>query len=175
MTFPRDAMLLRVFIGEDAKFQRHPLYEAIVLKARELHLAGATVLRGPMGFGPSNRLHTWKILRLSEDLPLVIEIVDTEERIKELTTDARCDDAKRARHSRKSASVAIRRRGQARARVKSDLVGPAPTGRSTIFASERRSCPGPVSEAAVDASHQDEALERGHYHTPATPSGRGKR
>lgn len=82
MTLPRDAMLLRVFIGEDAKFNRRPLYEAIVLKAREVHLAGATVLRGPMGFGPSSRLHTSKILRLSEDLPLVIEIVDTEENIK---------------------------------------------------------------------------------------------
>ena len=81
MTLPRDAMLLRVFIGEDAKFQRRPLYEAIVLKAREAHLAGATVLRGPMGFGKSSRLHTTKILRLSFDLPLVIEIVDAEEKI----------------------------------------------------------------------------------------------
>jgi len=75
-------MLLRVFIGEDAKFHRRPLYQAIVLKAREVHLAGATVLRGPMGFGQSTRLHTTKILRLSEDLPLVIEIVDTEDKIK---------------------------------------------------------------------------------------------
>jgi len=82
MTLPRDAMLLRIFFGEDAKFQRRPLYEAVVMKARELHLAGATVLRGPMGFGLSSRLHTAKILRLSEDLPMVVEIVDTEERIK---------------------------------------------------------------------------------------------
>jgi len=81
MALPRDAMLLRVFIGQDAKFHRWPLYEAIVLKAREAHLAGATVLRGPMGFGHSNRPHTTKISRLSEDLPLVIEIVDTEEKI----------------------------------------------------------------------------------------------
>jgi len=81
MVLPRDAMLLRVFIGEDARFRRRPLHEAIVLKAREVHLAGATVLRGPMGFGHSSRLHTTKILRLSEDLPLVIEIVDTEEKI----------------------------------------------------------------------------------------------
>jgi PII-like signaling protein len=81
MALPRDAMLLRVFIGEDARFHRRPLHEAIVLKAREVHLAGATVLRGPMGFGHSSRLHTTKILRLSEDLPLVIEIVDTEEKI----------------------------------------------------------------------------------------------
>ena len=82
MSLPRDAMLLRVFVGEDAKFHHRPLYEAIVLRAREVHLAGATVLRGPMGFGHSTRLHTTKILRLSENLPLVIEIVDTEDKIK---------------------------------------------------------------------------------------------
>jgi uncharacterized protein len=74
-------MLLRVFIGESDRWKHQPLYEAIVLKAREMHLAGATVLRGPMGFGKSSRLHTAKILRLSMDLPLVIEIVDTEEKI----------------------------------------------------------------------------------------------
>ena len=82
MTLPRDAMLLRVFIGENAKFHHRPLYEAIVLKAREVHLAGATVLRGPMGFGHSCRLHTTKILDVVENLPLVIEIVDTEDKIK---------------------------------------------------------------------------------------------
>ena len=82
MSLPRDAMLLRIFIGEDAKFHHRPLYEAIVLKAREVHLAGATVLRGPMGFGHSTRLHTTKILRLAENLPLVIEVVDTEDKIK---------------------------------------------------------------------------------------------
>ncbi len=82
MTVLRDAVILRVFIGEDAKFHRRPLYQAIVLKAREAHLAGATVLRGLMGFGHSSRLRTWKILRLYEDLPLVVEIVDTEEKIK---------------------------------------------------------------------------------------------
>ena len=82
MTLPRDAVLLRVFFGEDDKFHGRPLYEAIVLKAREAQLAGATVLRGHMGFGHSSRMHTSKILRLSEDLPLVIEIVDTEEKIK---------------------------------------------------------------------------------------------
>src|ERR1700674_160922 len=81
MQIPREAVLLRVFIGESDRFEHHPLYEAIVLKARELHLAGATVLRGPMGFGKSSRLHTAKILRLSMDLPLVIEIVDSEEKI----------------------------------------------------------------------------------------------
>jgi PII-like signaling protein len=78
---PRNAILLRLFIGENDKFGRRPLYEAIVLKAREMHLAGATVLRGPMGFGHSSRLHTAKILRLSEDLPIVIEIVDSEDKI----------------------------------------------------------------------------------------------
>ena len=81
MHLPHEAMLLRIFIGESDRWHHHPLYEAIVLKARELHLAGATVLRGPMGYGKSSRLHTAKILRLSMDLPLVIEIVDTEEKI----------------------------------------------------------------------------------------------
>src|SRR5579863_8494461 len=81
LQLPSNAVLLRIFLGEDDRHEHKPLYEAIVLKAREMHLAGATVLRGPMGFGPSSRLHTAKILRLSEDLPLVIEIVDSEEKI----------------------------------------------------------------------------------------------
>jgi hypothetical protein len=81
MQIPKQAVLLRIFIGEDDRSDGSPLYEAIVLKAREMHLAGATVLRGPMGFGASSRLHTTRILRLSEDLPLVIEIVDSEEKI----------------------------------------------------------------------------------------------
>jgi uncharacterized protein len=81
MRLPREAILLRVFIGEGDRHSHQPLYEAIVLKAREQHLAGATVLRGPMGFGKSSRLHTAKILRLSMDLPIVIEIVDSEEKI----------------------------------------------------------------------------------------------
>ncbi|MBI5260557.1 MAG: DUF190 domain-containing protein [Bradyrhizobium sp.] len=81
MQIPGQALLLRIFIGEEDEFQGTPLYEAIVLKAREQHLAGATVLRGPMGFGKSSRLHTSKILRLSEDLPLILEIVDSEENI----------------------------------------------------------------------------------------------
>ena len=81
MQIPKQAVLLRIFFGEDDRVEGRPLYEAIVLKAREMHLAGATVLRGPMGFGASSRLHTTKILRLSEDLPLVIEIVDSEEKI----------------------------------------------------------------------------------------------
>jgi PII-like signaling protein len=81
MQIPKQAVLLRIFIGEDDKFGTSPLYEAIVLKARELHLAGATVLRASMGFGKSSRLHTAKILRLSDDLPLVVEIVDSEDNI----------------------------------------------------------------------------------------------
>jgi PII-like signaling protein len=81
MQLPQAAVLLRIFIGENDKHQGRPLYEAIVLAAREAQLAGATVIRGPMGFGASSRLHTTKILRLSEDLPLVIEIVDSEEKI----------------------------------------------------------------------------------------------
>ncbi len=81
MQIPHDAVLLRIFIGESDRWEHKPLYEAIVLKARELHLAGATVLRGPMSFGKSSRLHTAKILRLSADLPLVIEIIDSEEKI----------------------------------------------------------------------------------------------
>ena len=81
MQIPKQALLLRIFIGENDRHEDRPLYEAIVLKARETHLAGATVLRGPMGYGHSSRVHTTKILRLSEDLPLVIEIVDSEEKI----------------------------------------------------------------------------------------------
>ncbi len=77
----KTALLLRIFIGEDDRYGSHPLYEAIVLKAREQGLAGATVLRGPMGFGHSSRLHTAKILRLSEDLPIVVEIVDKVDKI----------------------------------------------------------------------------------------------
>ena len=81
MQIPQDAVLLRIFIGESDRWQHKPLYEAIVLQARAMHLAGATVLRGPMGFGKSSRLHTSKIVRLSQDLPLVIEIVDSEEKV----------------------------------------------------------------------------------------------
>jgi uncharacterized protein len=81
MQIPRDAVLLRIFIGEDERSDGKPLYEAIVLKARALQMGGATVLRGPMGFGKSSHLHSAKILRLSEDLPMVIEIVDSQEKI----------------------------------------------------------------------------------------------
>jgi uncharacterized protein len=81
MQIPQEAVLLRIFIGESDRWEHQPLYEAIVMKARAAHLAGATVLRGPMGFGKSSRIHTAKILRLSMDLPIVIEIVDSEEKI----------------------------------------------------------------------------------------------
>jgi PII-like signaling protein len=84
MTIPEEATLLRVFLGESDHYEGKPLYEAVVLKARELHLAGATVLRGLMGFGRSSRLHTTKVLRLSEDLPIVVEIADAEEKIQAL-------------------------------------------------------------------------------------------
>jgi uncharacterized protein len=81
MHIPEQALLLRIFIGESDRCNGRPLYEEIVLQAREMHLAGATVLRGPLGYGRSSRLHTAKILRLSEDLPLVIEIVDAQDKI----------------------------------------------------------------------------------------------
>jgi len=79
---PEQGMLLRIFIGESDKYEGIPLYEKIVLKAREMNLAGATVTRGIMGFGADSRLHTSKFLRLSEDMPMVIELVDKEERLK---------------------------------------------------------------------------------------------
>ena len=81
MQIPRDAVLLRIFFGEDDNFDGLPLYEAIVLKAREMHLGGATMLRGHVGFGHSSHIHTTKILRLAQDLPIVVEIVDAKEKI----------------------------------------------------------------------------------------------
>lgn len=81
MHLPTESTLLRIFIGESDRHDGHPLYEALVLKAREAGLAGATVLRSPMGFGAASRLHTTKILRLSDDLPIIIEIVDEEAKI----------------------------------------------------------------------------------------------
>ena len=84
MKIPSEGKLLRIFIGESDRWHHQPLYEAIVMKARELGLAGATVLRGPMGFGAKSHMHTSKILRLSMDLPMVIEIVDSGEKIKTL-------------------------------------------------------------------------------------------
>jgi len=76
-----EAVLLRIFLGESSRWQRKPLYEALVQRAREMHLAGATVLRGSLGFGATSRLHTAKVLRLSGDLPIVVEIVDSEHKI----------------------------------------------------------------------------------------------
>lgn len=81
MQIAKDAVLLRIFIGADDKAGHLPLYEAIVLKARDMHLAGATVLRGAIGFGRSTRLHTTKVLHLSQDLPIVIEIVDDQSKV----------------------------------------------------------------------------------------------
>jgi len=87
MNLPEEGYLLRIFIGESDKFDGKPLFEWIVLKARESGLAGATVLRGIMGFGPSSKITTLKILRLSEDLPVVIEIVDTREKLEKFMAD----------------------------------------------------------------------------------------
>jgi len=80
-SLPAEATLLRIFIGDTDRYHHQPLYEAIVLKARELHLAGATVFKSPMGYGHTSRLHTAKILQLSTDLPMVIEIVDEPQKI----------------------------------------------------------------------------------------------
>jgi len=82
MELPPEGQLLRIFIGESDKHEGKPLYEWLVIKAKEQGLAGATVLRGLMGFGANSRIHTSKILRLSLDLPIVVEIVDTPEKIK---------------------------------------------------------------------------------------------
>jgi len=84
MKLPEEGMLLRIFIGEADSFKGKPLYEQIVLKARELNLAGATVIHGTMGFGAGSRIHTTKIVRLSEDLPMIVELVDTEEKLNTL-------------------------------------------------------------------------------------------
>ena len=78
---PEECVLLRMFLGESKRAGHKPLYEALVLKAREMHMAGATVLRGSLGFGANSRLHTAKVLRLSGDLPIVLEIVDTAEKV----------------------------------------------------------------------------------------------
>ncbi len=83
MRITGDGLLLRVFVGEADHHDGRPLYEALVLKAREMGMAGATVVRGVQGFGAHSRLHTAKVLRLSEDLPMVVEIVDREDRVRE--------------------------------------------------------------------------------------------
>jgi PII-like signaling protein len=81
MQIPQEAVLLRIFLGQGERHHHQPLYEAIVMRAREQHLAGATVLRGPMGYGQSSRLHAMKVFRISQDLPVVIEIVDDADKI----------------------------------------------------------------------------------------------
>ena len=88
MKLEGEGKLLRIFIGELDRLGHKPLYEALVLKARELGLAGATVLRGIESYGARSRIHTAKILRLSEDLPIVVEIVDSEEKIESFTRTA---------------------------------------------------------------------------------------
>jgi len=84
MKLPEEGMLLRIFVGETDQYKGKALYEQIVIRARELNLAGATVTRGIMGFGADSRMHTAKLLRLSEDLPIIIELVDTEEKLNTL-------------------------------------------------------------------------------------------
>ena len=81
MQIPKQGQLLRIFIGERNKYKGRPLYEWIVMEAKRMELAGATVLRGMMGFGANSRIHTSKILRLSEDMPIIVEIVDTQEKL----------------------------------------------------------------------------------------------
>jgi hypothetical protein len=81
MELPHESMLLRIFLGELHRWHSQPLYEAIVMRARDEHLAGATVFRGPLGFGKSSRMHKTSLLRISEDIPVVVEIVDSEEKI----------------------------------------------------------------------------------------------
>ena len=110
MQIPRDAVLLRIYFGEDDKSGGLPLHEAIVLKARELHLGGATVLRGQSGFGHSSRIHTTKILRLSQDLPIVVEVVEFEGEDRRVPAHPRQDDEQRTGHHREGAGPAIRHR-----------------------------------------------------------------
>ena len=117
MQIPKDAVLLRIFIGESDRSGHRPLYEAIVLKAREMHLAGATVLRGPVGFRRSARLHTTKVLRLSADLPLIIEIVDFEEQINNFLPELEklMDKGSGARHAGECQGASLRHcRGRGR-------------------------------------------------------------
>jgi uncharacterized protein len=87
MTLPERSCLLRIFIGESDRHGGHPLYEWLVLQAKKRELAGATVLRGIMGFGKRSRIHSSKIVRLSTDLPIVVEIVDTEEKVEAFLRD----------------------------------------------------------------------------------------
>ena len=120
MTIPEESALLRIFCGEDDRHGHMPLYEAIILKAREAGLAGATMLRGITGFGHSSHLHTAKILRLSQDLPIVIEIVDAREKIEAfLPTDRRHAGQRPGDHG-EGAGAAIRPAGQ---QARPELIG----------------------------------------------------
>ena len=112
MEIPHEATLLRIFIGESDRYEHRPLYEAIILKAREMHLAGATALRGPIGFGKSSRMHTSKILRLSMDLPMIIEIIDSEEKDPKLPPGPRQNDHRRPGDDGKNPRPPLPRRGQ---------------------------------------------------------------
>ena len=105
MQIPRDAVLLRIFFGEDDKFHNQPLHEAIVLKARELHLGGATVLRGHIGFGHSSHIHTTKILRLSQDLPVIVEIVDFQGKDRLIPAGTGWDDVERVGNHREGSGL----------------------------------------------------------------------
>ncbi len=110
MQVPQDAVLLRIFIGENDRAGKLPLYEAIVLAAREQKLAGATVLRGPIGFGRSSHLHTTKILRLSQDLPIIIEIVDAEDKINAFVPSLQKMHGQRPCHLGEGEGAALRQR-----------------------------------------------------------------
>lgn len=94
MKLPHEAVLLRIFIGESDKADGRPLYQTIVQEARKRGLAGATVLRGFYGFGAASRIHTSKVLRLSEDLPIIVEIVDAQDKIEQFlpTLDKMIDE-----------------------------------------------------------------------------------
>ena len=110
MQLPQDAHLLRIFFGEQDRFAGRPLYDAIVQKARELHLAGATVLRGPMGYGRNSRIHRANLFEISEDLPIVVEIVDSEANDRRVPARARKDDGQRAGHAGEGQGHPLRQR-----------------------------------------------------------------
>jgi PII-like signaling protein len=106
MDVPHDAILLRIFTSTADRFGLHPLYHAIVLRAREMHLSGATVFRGSLGFGQSSKLHHGQVFQLSQDLPVVVEIVDSEEKISAFLR-ARRNDGEWARDARSDKSAPI--------------------------------------------------------------------
>ena len=127
MHLPENAELLRIFIGDSDRYHHKPLYEAIVETAREHQLAGATVLRGYLGFGAHSRIHTAKILRLSEDLPIVVEIVDAPEQDRGLPAGARRDDGRGHGDGRAGARAHVPARRRSRRRLKRRLTAATPT------------------------------------------------